>query len=95
MSKEKKLLKHGFNLEIEVLQPTTIQGGGSGEVNGNSYSHSCKFRSSNILAYNDPQLGVIEKETIIEIRIVCANDEEVRAINEHIYQMRDLCQAIS
>ena len=60
-----------------------IKVGGSGEMdNGFKYSASVKIRASNLFQELDEELGLVDKEELIEFKIVCDSNAEASEINK-------------
>ena len=73
----------GFTVAYKVDQITAIKPSPSGEYQGRNYEASVKFRSTNLVTKDDPELGLIDVETHIEFSIPCA-DRDLRKLNLYL-----------
>ena len=78
-----EILKKGFTINYDVQEMGLIKVGGSGEMdNGFKYSASVKIRASNLFQELDEELGLVDKEELIEFKIVCDSNAEASEINK-------------
>lgn len=82
-----QVIKHGFSIKSEVLEISSIKPGGSGNMNGNDYPASTKFRTLNII--EEPFEGTQrEIEEIIEYQIICSSNKEAEDVTNLLRNLR-------
>ena len=81
-----QLIETGFRTEYAVDHIRSIKVTPSGDMNGNKYGGSVKLKSVNVSQEDDEEYGLIEKETIVEFKIPC-EDNELKKFNAFL---RDL-----
>jgi len=69
-----QLIETGFKMNYEVLNIRSIKVTPSGDMNGNKYGASIKIKTVNVSQDADEKYGLIEKETIMEFKIPCADE---------------------
>jgi len=78
-----EILKKGFTINYDVQEMGLIKVGGSGELeNGFKYPASVKVRCSNLFQEEDEELGLVDKEDLIEFKIVCESNIQAGEINK-------------
>jgi len=78
-----EILKKGFTINYDVQEMGLIKVGGSGELeNGFKYPASVKVRCSNLFQEEDEELGLVDKEDLIEFKIVCESNVQAGEINK-------------
>ncbi len=75
-----QLVETGFEMNYKVLNIRSIKVTPSGEMNGNKYGASVKVKTVNVSQEDDEKYGLVEKETIIEFKIPC-DDDQLRDFN--------------
>ncbi|OHD86352.1 MAG: hypothetical protein A3I60_00395 [Sulfuricurvum sp. RIFCSPLOWO2_02_FULL_43_45] len=83
------VISQGFTTLYSVNKVGTIKPGGAGNMNGNAYKASVKFRSQNIVTRENKQVGLQEVETNIEFKIPCDSDTEASLVSEAVRRLRD------
>ncbi|MDD3855275.1 hypothetical protein [Sulfurimonas sp.] len=82
-----QVIKHGFSIKNEVLDITSIKPGGSGNMNGNDYPASTKFRTMNII--EEPFEGTQrEVEEIVEYQVICSSNKEAEDVTNLLRNLR-------
>jgi len=77
-----EIIEKGFIVNYEVQNMGLLKAGGSGEFDGRPYNASLKIRCSNLVRDIDDILGEVDKEELIEFRIICDNNEEAGELNK-------------
>lgn len=78
-----EILKKGFTINYDIQEMGLIKVGGSGEMdNGFKYPASVKIRCSNLFQEEDEELGLIDKEDLIEFKIICDSNAQAGEINK-------------
>ena len=78
-----EILKKGFTINYDIQEMGLIKVGGSGELdNGFKYSASVKIRVSNLFQEEDEELGLVDKEELLEFKIVCDSNVQAGEINK-------------
>ena len=67
-----------MNYTIENIR--SIKPGKSGEYEGTKYSASVKFKTINIEEVEDEELGLVDKEVILEMKVPC-EDKDLKVLN--------------
>ncbi len=78
-----QLVETGFEMNYKVLNIRSIKVTPSGEMNGNKYGASVKVKTVNVSQEDDEKYGLVEKETIIEFKIPC-DDDQLRDFNNFL-----------
>jgi len=78
-----QLVETGFLTEYTISKMRSIKVTPSGDMNGNKYGASVKVKSINVSQEDDEKYGLIEKETIVEFKIPC-EDDELRTFNNYL-----------
>ncbi len=78
-----QLLEVGFKTEYAVDVMRSIKPSQSGDYQGRKYGASVKIKSVNVVQEEDETLGLIEKETIVEFKIPC-DDNQLRKFNNFL-----------
>lgn len=82
-----QVIKHGFSIKNEVIEISSIKPGGSGNINGNDYPASTKFRTMNII--EDAFEGTIkETEEIVEYQVICSSNKEAEDVTNLVRNLR-------
>lgn len=77
-----EILRKGFTINYDVQEMGLIKVGGSGELeSGFKYPASVKIRCSNLFQDEDEELGLVDKEDLIEFKIVCESNVQAGEIN--------------
>jgi len=84
----------GFTVAYKVDQITAIKPTESGEYQGRTYDASMKFRSTNLVTKDDPELGLIDIETHIEFSIPC-NDRDLKKLNQYLRNLMKTKKSIT
>ena len=74
------VIEKGFAVDYTIENIRSIKPGKSGEYEGNKYSASVKFKSINIEEVEDEELGLIDKEVILEMKVPC-EDKDLKVLN--------------
>ena len=82
-----QLIETGFKMNYEVLHIRSIKVTPSGDMNGNKYGASVKVKTVNVSQEDDEKYGLIEKETIMEFKIPC-EDDQLRDFNLFLRSMQ-------
>jgi predicted transcriptional regulator len=78
-----EITKKGFTINYDIQEMGLIKPGGSGTMeNGFNYPASVKIKSSNIIQDEDEELGLVDKEELIEFKIVCESNVQANEINK-------------
>lgn len=79
-----EFLKRGFSLKYDVLEMGVIKPGGHGviEATGYAYKASLKIKTQNIIQVEHEELGLIDKEELLEFRIPCESNAEAIELNK-------------
>lgn len=78
-----EILKKGFTVNYDVQEMGLIKPGGSGVMeNGRPYTASVKIKTSNIIQDEDEELGLVDKEELIEFKVVCESNAEATEMNK-------------
>ncbi len=78
-----EFVKKGFGVNYELLVAESFKPGGNGVMdNGRSYPASLKFKSINVIESEDQELGLIDKEELIEFKIPCSSNSEAGELNK-------------
>jgi len=83
-----QVISEGFTMKIEVNKIESIKPSQGGTFNGNSYGPSANFRTTTSYQDEDQELGVIEKEEILDIKVRCTTTQEAVAICELLRKHR-------
>lgn len=77
-------IKQGFKLNYSLNEMSVIKPGGSGviESTGYAYSASLKIKSQNIVQIQDPELGELDKEELLEFKIPCDTNVQAAELNK-------------
>ena len=75
-----QLIESGFKLEYTISKMRSIKITQSGNMNGNAYGASVKVKAINIIQEDDKDLGLMEKENIMEFKIPC-DDKNLKKFN--------------
>jgi len=75
-----QLIETGFETLYTVKHMRSIKVTPSGEMQGNRYGASVKVKSVNVSQEDDEKYGLVEKETIMEFKIPC-EDENLKKFN--------------
>lgn len=87
------IIKQGFSIKSEVLDISSIKPGGSGNINGNDYPASTKFRTLNIL--EEPFEGTVkEVEEIVEYQVICSSNKEAEDVTNLLRSLRTKKQPV-
>ncbi len=70
-----QLIETGFLTEYTIAKIRSIKVTPSGDMNGNKYGASVKVKSVNVVQEEDEKYGLVEKESIMEFKIPCEDDE--------------------
>lgn len=82
-----QVIKHGFSIKSEILQISSIKPGGAGNMNGNDYPASTKFRTMNM--YEEPFEGTQrETEEIVEYQVICSSNKEAEDVTNLLRNLR-------
>lgn len=82
-----QVIKHGFSIKNEVIEISSIKPGGAGNMNGNDYPASTKFRTMNII--EEPFEGTQrEIEEIVEYQVVCSSNKEAEDVTNLLRNLR-------
>jgi hypothetical protein len=85
----RRFLTQGFHMDIVVREIGSVKPMTSGEVEGNKYSAGVKLKTTTIEEVEDPELGLIDRETHIWIKIPCSSSKEAGLLNTHIRALKD------
>jgi hypothetical protein len=79
-----EILKKGFTVNYEVQEMGLIKPGGHGviEATGYAYKASLKIKTQNIIQVEHEELGLIDKEELLEFRIICETNQEATELNK-------------
>jgi len=66
-----EILKQGFTVNYDVQELGLIKPGGKGDYNGNPYKASLKIKASNIIQEENEEMGLVDKEELVEFIIRC------------------------
>lgn len=79
-----EILKRGFIVKYDVLEMGLIKPGGQGviESTGYAYKASLKIKTSNIIQEENEELGLVDKEELIEFKIPCESNVEATELNK-------------
>lgn len=82
-----QVIKRGFSIKNEILEISSIKPGGSGNMNGNDYPASTKFRTVNII--EEPFEGTQrEIEEIVEFQVICSSNKEAEDVTNLLRNLR-------
>jgi len=81
------LIETGFIPTYEVKKIRSIKAVTSGEYQGNKFNASIQFKSVNLEQVDDPELGPVEKETILIFKIPC-EDKNLKKFNAFLRDMQ-------
>jgi len=84
----RRFLTQGFHMDIVVSEIGSVKPMTSGEVEGNKYSAGVKLKTTTVEEIQDPELGLIDKETHIWIKIPCSSSQEAGLLNTHIRTLK-------
>ncbi|MDD3602345.1 MAG: hypothetical protein PHZ17_03400 [Sulfurovum sp.] len=79
-------MEMGFKMNIMVQNIRSIKGVASGDFNGKAFKASVQIKCINIDEIDDPLMGIVEKETILLIKVPC-DDMDIKPFNNYL---RDL-----
>ena len=82
-----RLVETGFKTEYTVAKMRSIKVTPSGDMNGNKYGASVKVKSINVSQEDDEKYGLVEKETIVEFKIPC-EDNELKDFNLYLRSLQ-------
>lgn len=85
-----KILKEDFTIVFDVAKIGAIKAWKKGENNPDFV----KFRASNIIEVDDPDVGFREVETVIDFRLDCDTAEIARKIKQEIAEKRSKNETI-
>ena len=78
------ILKRGFTVNYDLQEMGLIKPGGHGviESTGYVYKASLKIKTSNIIQEENEELGLVDKEELIEFKIPCETNVEATELNK-------------
>jgi len=80
-------IETGFVPTYEVKNIRSIKAVTSGEYQGNKYDASVQFKSVNLEQVEDPDMGLIEKETIVIFKVPC-EDRNIKKFNLYLRSLQ-------
>jgi len=83
-----QVISEGFIVKYEIHKIDAIKPSAGGSFNGSAYSPSANFRTTTSYQVQDPELGVIEKEEILDIKVRCETTKEAVQICEVLRKHR-------
>ena len=77
-------IKQGFKLNYSLNEMSAIKPGAAGFIKetGYEYAASLKIKSQNIVQIVTDELGEVDKEELIEFKIICASNVEAAELNK-------------
>jgi len=84
----RRFLTQGFHMDIVVSEIGSVKPMTGGEVEGNKYSAGVKLKATIVEEIQDPELGFIDRETNIWIKIPCSSSKEAGTLNTHIRALK-------
>jgi len=82
-----QLVETGFTTQYTVSKIRSIKVTESGDMNGMKYSSSVKLKCINVEQTEDKDLGLIEKEFIIEFKVPC-DDRNLKKFNLYLRELQ-------
>lgn len=76
--------KKGFNLSYELVDFSSIRVTKKGKNEQFEWGDSLTFRASNVYTVEDEEVGMVDKEEILEFKIPCQNLSESAELNKVI-----------
>ena len=73
-------IESGFLALYQVKNIRSIKGVNSGEFQGNAYKASVQLKSVNVDQVDDEEMGLVERETILVIKVPC-EDSQIKEFN--------------
>ena len=64
-------IESGFLTTYQVKHIRSIKGVNSGEFQGNAYKASVQFKTVNVDQAVDEEMGLVERETILVVKVPC------------------------
>jgi hypothetical protein len=83
-----QVISEGFTVKVEVNKIESIKPSQGGNFNGNAYGPSANFRTTKSYQVEDDELGVIEKEEVLDIKVRCETTKEAIQICELLRKHR-------
>jgi len=84
----RRFLTQGFHMDIVVSEIGSIKPMSGGEIEGNKYSAGVKIKASIVEEIDDPELGFIDRETNMWVKIPCSSSKEAGLLNIHIRNLK-------
>lgn len=77
-------IKQGFKLNYSLNEMSAIKPGAAGVIKetGYEYAASLKIKSHNIVQIATDELGLIDKEELLEFKIICQSNVEAAELNK-------------
>lgn len=85
-----EILKKGFTINYDIQEIGLIKPGGHGviEATGYAYKASLKIKTQNIIQIEHEELGLIDKEELLEFRIICETNQEATELNKMFRELK-------
>ena len=74
------VIEKGYEVNYTIENIRSVKPQRGGEVEGNKYGASLKFKSINIEEVEDDDLGLVDKEVILEFKIPC-EEKDLKVVN--------------
>jgi hypothetical protein len=75
-------IKKGFTLNYDLQELGLIKPGGHGDYNGKPYKASLKIKTSNIIQQEHEEMGLVDKEELLEFIIRCETNLEASELGK-------------
>lgn len=83
-----QILKEGFTVKYDVLELGLIKPGGKGDYNGNPYKASLKIKTSNIIQDENEEMGLVDKEELVEFIIRCDENKTASELGKMFRELK-------
>jgi len=79
-----------FQLTVNEIDSVRPRESGSSTINGEEvkWGHALKVKTRNVELVDDPDFGVKEVETTLEIEIPCDSKQELVELNKHVLGLK-------
>lgn len=79
-----EFIKQGFKLNYSLNEMSVIKPGKNGVIKetGYAYGASLKIKTQNLIQFIDHELGEIDKEELLEFKILCDTDADAIELNK-------------
>lgn len=89
-----KVISEGFSLSLDVRKIESIKPSSAGVMNGKAYQASANFRTTSVYEDEDPEMGLVEKEEVLDIKLRCETNEQAKEVCELLRKLRSMKQHV-